>query len=162
MKSDGDDYYGVTADGRRHSARDAIDVRVLSRELNETDDLRDPLPAGTRIGHVHLHVADLTKAAEFYGDAGVGFQPLLFNRRIRMGDAGLGYQPHAIAYNTWAGVGAPQAPAGSAGLRHFTLELPTGADLDALRGRLGDVREIPGGFEIHDPAGNLMKARVAS
>jgi catechol 2,3-dioxygenase len=162
MKSDGDDYYALTADGRRHSGRDAIDVRGLFSELSEKDDLRDPLPAGTRIGHVHLHVADLDKAAAFYGDDGVGFQPLMFNRRVRMGDAGLGYQPHAIAFNTWAGTGAPQPPPGSAGLRHFTLELPGESDLVALRARLGEVRDTPGGFETSDPAGNLIKVRLAS
>jgi len=162
MKSNGEDYYALTTDGRRHSGRDAIDVRGLLGELDPNDDLRAPLPAGTRIGHVHLHVADLDKAAAYYGDAGVGFEPLMFNRRIRMGDAGLGYQPHAIAFNTWAGIGVPQAPSGSAGLRHFTIELPTAADLAALRGRLGDVSDIPGGFEALDPAGNRLKARVAS
>jgi catechol 2,3-dioxygenase len=158
FKSDGDDFYALTTDGRRHSGRDAIDVRGLLAELNETDDLNAPMPAGTRIGHVHLHVADLQKAADFYGDSGVGFQALMFNRRVRMGDAGLGYQPHAIAFNTWAGVGAPQAPPDSAGLRHFALELPAESDLAALRARLGAVSDIPGGFETRDPAGNLMKA----
>jgi catechol 2,3-dioxygenase len=162
MKSDGENYYALTTDGRRHSGRDAIDVRGLFRELSEKDDLRDPLPAGTRIGHVHLHVADLQKAADFYGDSGVGFQPLMFVSRIRFGDAGLGYQPHAIAFNTWAGAGAPQPPPGSAGLRHFTIELPTEADLAALRARLGDVRDIAGGFETNDPAGNLVRARLAA
>ncbi|MEJ0014002.1 MAG: VOC family protein [Bauldia sp.] len=160
MKSDGDNYYALTTDGRRHSGRDAIDVRGLLAELSPDDDLRAPLPAGTRIGHIHLHVGDLDKAATFYGPA-VGFEPLILNRRVRMGDVGLGYQPHAIAFNTWAGTGVPQAPPGSAGLRHFTLQLPTAADLAALRTRLGDVAEIPGGFETKDPAGNLLKARIA-
>jgi catechol 2,3-dioxygenase len=79
-----------------------------------------------------------------------------------MGDAGLGYQPHAIAFNTWAGTGAPQPPPGSAGLRHFTLERPGESDLVALRARLGEVRDTPGGFETSDPAGNLIKVRLAS
>jgi len=162
MKSNGDDYYAVTTDGRRHSGRDAIDVHGLLAELKPDDDLRAPLPPGTRVGHVHLHVADLDRVAAYYGDSGVGFEPLMFNRRIRMGDAGLGYQPHAIAFNTWAGIGAPQAPAGSAGLRRFTIEVPTAADLDALRARLGDVTGADDGFEAVDPAGNLLKARVAS
>jgi catechol 2,3-dioxygenase len=161
FKTDGDDYYALTTDGRRHSGRDAIDVRGLFAELKEGDDLRAPLPAGTRIGHVHLHVGDLLAAAKFYGPT-VGFNPLMTMSRIRMGDVGLGYQPHAIAFNTWAGVGAPQAPPGSAGLRHFSLELPSEADLAALRARLGEVRDISGGFETTDPAGNLLRARVAA
>jgi catechol 2,3-dioxygenase len=162
MKSNGDEYYALTADGRRHSAREAIDVRGLLGELTEADDLRAPLAAGTRVGHIHLHVSDLDKAAAFYGEDGVGFEPLLFNRRFRMGDAGLGYQPHAIAFNTWAGAGAPQAPPGSAGLRWFGIEVPTSSDLAGLRSRLGEVRDIPGGFETTDPAGNRMRARVAA
>ncbi len=159
FKSDGDDYYALTTDGRRHSGRDAIDVRGLLAELTPDDDLRAPLPAGTRIGHVHLHVGDLPAAAKFYGPT-VGFIPLMMNNRIRMGDVGLGYQPHAIAFNTWAGTAAPQAPPGSSGLRHFTLELPTEADLAALRARVGEVRDIGDGFEATDPAGNLLKARL--
>jgi catechol 2,3-dioxygenase len=159
FKSDGDTFYALTPDGRRHSGRDAIDVRGLLAELNESDDLRAPLPAGTRVGHVHLHVGDLEKAAAFYGPT-IGFEPLMFNRRVRMGDVGLGYQPHAIAFNTWAGTGVPQAPPGSSGLRHFTIEVPTAADLDALRGRIGEVRDIGDGFEALDPAGNRVRARV--
>ena len=37
----------------------------------------------------------------------------MFAERIRMGDVTLGYQPHALAFNTWNGTGAPQAPENS-------------------------------------------------
>lgn len=160
FKSDGDSFYAQTTDGRRHSGRDAIDLDRLFAELTEGDDLRAPMIAGTRVGHVHLHVGDLDKAMEFYSRA-VGFERLMLNQRVRMGDVGLGYQPHAIAFNTWAGTGAPQAPAGSAGLRWFTIEVPTAADIDAMQTRLGEARDVDGGFEATDPAGNRMKVRVA-
>ena len=161
FKSDGDSFYALTTDGRRHSGRDAIDLDGLFAELTEGDDLRAPMIPGTRVGHVHLHVGDLDKAMEFYSGA-IGFERLMLNKRVRMGDAGLGYQPHAIAFNTWAGTGAPQAPPGSAGLRWFTIEVPTAADIDAIRGRIGEVRDMEGGFEATDPAGNRVKVRVAS
>jgi len=160
FKSDGDSFYALTTDGRRHSGRDAIDLDGLFAELTEADDLRAPMIPGTRVGHVHLHVGDLDTAMEFYSGA-IGFERLMLNKRVRMGDAGLGYQPHAIAFNTWAGTGAPQAPEGSAGLRWFTIEVPTAADIDAIRGRIGEVRNMEGGFEATDPAGNRVKVRVA-
>ena len=161
FKSDGDSFYALTTDGRRHSGRDAIDLDGLFAELTEADDLRAPMIPGTRVGHVHLHVGDLDTAMEFYSGA-IGFERLMLNKRVRMGDAGLGYQPHAIAFNTWAGTGAPQAPEGSAGLRWFTIEVPTAADIDAIRGRIGEVRDMEGGFEATDPAGNRVSVRVAS
>jgi catechol 2,3-dioxygenase len=161
FKSDGDSFYALTADGRRHSGRDAIDLDGLFAELTEGNDLRAPMVPGTRVGHVHLHVGDLDPAMEFYSGA-IGFERLMLNKRVRMGDAGLGYQPHAIAFNTWAGTGAPQAPAGSSGLRWFTIEVPTAADLDAIRGRIGEVRDMEGGFEATDPAGNRVSVRVIS
>ena len=160
FKSNGDDLYALTTDGRRHSGRAAIDLDGLFAELKEGADLRAPLPAGTRVGHVHLHVGDLDKAAAFYGDA-IGFEPLMLNRRVRMGDVGLGYQPHAIAFNTWAGTGAPQAPQRSSGLRWFTIEVPTAADLDAMRDRLGAAPDVANGFEATDPAGNKVRVKVA-
>jgi catechol 2,3-dioxygenase len=160
FKSDGDAFYALTTDGRRHSGRDAIDLDRLFAELTEADDLRAPMLPGTRVGHVHLHVGDIGKAMEFYSGA-VGFERLMLNKRVRMGDVGLGYQPHAIAFNTWAGTGAPQAPEGSAGLRWFTIEVPTAADIDAIRGRIGEVRDMEGGFEATDPAGNRVKVKVA-
>ena len=160
FKSDGDSFYALTTDGRRHSGRDAIDLDGLFAELTEGDDLRAPMIAGTRVGHVHLHVGDLAKAMEFYSGA-IGFERLMLNQRVRMGDVGLGYQPHAVAFNTWAGTGAPQAPAGSAGLRWFTIEVPDAAEMDAMRGRIGSVRDAGAGFEAIDPAGNSVKVTLS-
>ena len=157
FKSDGDSFYALTSDGRRHSGRDAIDLDGLLGELNQGDDLRAPLLAGTRVGHVHLHVADLDAAMGFYGDK-VGFAPQMLNKRVCMGDVTLGYQPHAIAFNTWNGAGAPQAPPGSAGLRWFGIAVPTATDLADLRRRIGEARDVPdGGFEATDPAGNRVR-----
>ncbi len=98
FKSNGDSFYALTTDGRRHSGRAAIDLPELFAELKEGDALHVPLPAGTRVGHVHLDVADVGKAAAFYGEA-VGFEPLMLNQRVRMGDVGIGYQPPAIAFH---------------------------------------------------------------
>jgi len=160
LRSDGEAYFGVTRDGRRHSGREAIDVRGLLAALAPDDDITRPLPAATRIGHVHVHVADLDAAMDFYSRV-IGFPRLMLARRIGMGDVTMGYPPHIVAFNTWAGVGAPQAPAGSAGLRWFTIVVSSASDLAAMRERLtaagAPVTEADGGIEARDPAGNRVR-----
>lgn len=92
----------------------------------------DPVPAGTRIGHVHLKVADLDRALAFYRDV------LGFSLMQRYGDqaafiAAGGYHHH-IGLNTWESRGSrPPAP-GTTGLYHTAILYPDRAGLaDALR-----------------------------
>jgi catechol 2,3-dioxygenase len=86
----------------------------------------------TRIGHVHLKVADLQRALDFY--CGV----LGFEIMQRLGDSAAfisagGYHHH-IGLNTWESEGgSPPAP-GTTGLYHLAILYPTRAALgDALR-----------------------------
>jgi catechol 2,3-dioxygenase len=90
------------------------------------------IAAETRIGHVHLKVADLQRALDFY--CGV----LGFEIMQRMGDSAAfisagGYHHH-IGLNTWESEGgSPPAP-GTTGLYHLAILYPTRAALgDALR-----------------------------
>jgi len=123
-----------------------------------------PLPVGTRVGHVHVHVADLAAAMRFYGET-IGFRPLMLNRRFRMGDVTLDYPPHIVAFNTWAGEGAQQPPPESAGLRWFTIELPDEVSLAGVRERLAragaQMSDVQGGIETADPSGNRVRLRAA-
>ena len=57
----------IDSEGRRRGGTEALDVEQVLNTLEDRDFNR-PLPAGTKIGHVHLHVGDLAKAAEFYRD----------------------------------------------------------------------------------------------
>ncbi len=159
LMTDGSDYFGIDTAGNRHSGRDAVDLESLFGELTPADDLSLPLPAGTRIGHIHLHVADLDATMRFYAET-IGFERLMLARRIGMGDVTVGYQPHIVAFNLWAGAGARQPPEGSAGLRRFSIEVPTGDALAAVRRRLeaagAPVRIIEGAVETTDPAGNRL------
>ena len=90
------------------------------------------IASGTRIGHVHLKVADLQRALDFY--CGV----LGFELMQRMGDSAAfisagGYHHH-IGLNTWESAGGSPPPRGSTGLYHLAILYPTRADLgDALR-----------------------------
>jgi catechol 2,3-dioxygenase len=94
-------------------------------------DASRPVPAGTRIGHVHLKVADLERALGFY--CGV----LGFELTQRYGDeaafVSAGGYHHHIGLNTWESKGgSPPAP-GTTGLFHTAVLYPTRAALaDAL------------------------------
>ncbi len=59
-------------DGRPRSGRDPIDLEELFSHLDADDLLDGPLPLGTKMGHIHLHVADVEDALRFYHDL-VGF-----------------------------------------------------------------------------------------
>lgn len=99
-----------------------------------------PIPAGTRIGHVHLKVADLERALAFYCGV-LGFQlTQRYGAQAAFLSAG-GYHHH-IGLNTWESLGGRPPPPGSTGLFHTAILYPTRADLaDALR-RLIDA-DIP-------------------
>jgi catechol 2,3-dioxygenase len=152
-------------DGHPRSGRDPIDIEELFSHLTDEDRLDQPLPAATKMGHVHLHVADVDEALRFYHDL-VGFEVMGHVPGVGFVSAG-GYHHH-LGLNEWAGHGAPPAPNGSAGLRRYTIELPARRDLDDVIGRLehGGVRvaEEAAGFAAVDPSANrvLFTAATAS
>lgn len=91
-----------------------------------------PIDAGARIGHVHLKVAQLQRALDFYCGV-LGFQVTqTYGPQAAFVSAG-GYHHH-IGLNTWESLGGrPPAP-GSTGLYHVAILYPTRAALaDALR-----------------------------
>jgi catechol 2,3-dioxygenase len=150
-------------DGRERSGRDPIDLGELVSHLRPEDRLDEPMPSGTKIGHVHLHVADVEDALRFYHDL-VGFDVMGHVPGVGFVSAG-GYHHH-LGLNTWAGRGARPAPAGSAGLRRFTVELPAQSDLKDVVGRLEHgnvpVGEEDGGFVALDPSANRVLFKVAA
>lgn len=156
--------YAVTTEGRPHSGREPIDLDGLLGELGSDPVLQSRMPAGTRIGHVHVHVADLDRAMAFYRDV-LGFAGFLLIQSFGMGDVGLDYMPHTIAFNIWSGPNAAQPPAGAAGLRWFTIVLPDAAALAALRGRLeqagAPIEAIGADLETADPFGNRVRLHLA-
>ena len=95
----------------------------------------------TRIGHVHLKVADLERALRFYCDV-LGFQiTQRYGAQAAFISAG-GYHHH-IGLNTWESLGGKPPPRGSTGLFHVAILYPDRAQLaDALR------RLVKAGIEI--------------
>jgi catechol 2,3-dioxygenase len=91
----------------------------------------DPINPGTRIGHVHLKVADIERALGFWRDV-LGFE--VMQRRDQAVFLSAGGYHHHIALNTWESKGgSPPAP-GTTGLYHVAILYPNRAALaDALR-----------------------------
>jgi catechol 2,3-dioxygenase len=87
------------------------------------------LPAGTTIGHVHLHVGDIERAAAFYAE-GLGFDRTVWHYPGALFLAAGGYHHH-LGTNTWAGSGAAPAGAQDARLLEWTIELPDSASVAA-------------------------------
>ena len=90
-----------------------------------------PIAPGTRIGHVHLKVADLNRALGFYVGV-LGFELMqAYGDQAAFISAG-GYHHH-IGLNTWESKGgSPPAP-GTTGLFHTAILYPSRAALaDAL------------------------------
>ena len=120
-----------------------------------------PIDAGTRIGHVHLKVADLERALSFY--CGV----LGFEVKQRRGDqaaflAAGGYHHH-LGLNTWESKGGSPPPRGTTGLYHVAILYPSRAALaDALQRIVAARVPIDGASDhgvseaiyLHDPDGN--------
>ena len=90
-----------------------------------------PIDLGTRIGHVHLKVADLARALDFYCDV-LGFElTQRYGSEAAFVSAG-GYHHH-IGLNTWESKGGSPPPTESTGLYHVAILYPTRAALaDAL------------------------------
>lgn len=121
------------------------------------------LPAGTVMGHIHLHVSELDKTEEFY-TKGLGFDVV-----SRYGPQALfistGKYHHHIGLNTWNGVGAPKPAENSVGLRSFSLVLPDEESVKETISRLisvgAEVTEENGVIVTVDPSGNRIKLETA-
>ena len=90
------------------------------------------IAAGTRIGHVHLKVADLDRSLAFY----VGVLGFTVMQRVagEVAFISAGGYHHHIGLNTWSSLGGAPPRRGTTGLYHTAILYPTRADLaDALR-----------------------------
>jgi catechol 2,3-dioxygenase len=123
--------------------------------------LAAPVDPGTRIGHVHLKVADIERALGFYIGV-LGFQLMQrYGPSAAFVSAG-GYHHH-IGLNTWESRGgSPPAP-GTTGLYHVAILYPTRAALaDALRRLIKAEVPLDGASDhgvsqalyLRDPDGN--------
>jgi catechol 2,3-dioxygenase len=122
-------------DGELAMATLPLDLHDLAGELADDDGAADlGMPAGTRMGHVHLQIADLAAAERFYVEV-LGFDVMVRSYPGALFVAAGGYHHH-LGLNTWASAGGPPATHGARGLNHFAVVLPDQAALDAVAQRL--------------------------
>ncbi|WZO96273.1 VOC family protein [Isosphaeraceae bacterium EP7] len=123
--------------------------------------MSEPIDPRVGIGHVHLKVADLDRALDFYrGVLGFGLTQR-YGKSAAFLSAG-GYHHH-IALNTWESLGGTPPPPGTTGLYHLAIVYPTRVALaDALRKLIAAGIPLEGASDhgvsealyIRDPDGN--------
>lgn len=130
-----------------------LDLNQLYQEAENFETWR--MPENTVIGHVHLHVSNLSKALKFYSEI-LGLHHTCTFPGAYFFAADLYH--HHIATNTWLGTDIHEANSEEAGLDYFSLKIPSKSDFDQLVRQL-DSRDINMTYEdsnknivlIHEP-----------
>jgi catechol 2,3-dioxygenase len=148
----------------RHEARqlamatEPLDLRSLVQSAGTTP--WSGMPAGTVMGHLHLHVGEIDEASRFYHDA-LGLDRVVWNYPGALFLSAGGYHHH-LGLNTWA-AGAPPAGPNDARLLSWEIQLPSAADLDAAIASVSQAgfpieRDEVGGL-VRDPWGTVLRLR---
>ena len=143
-------------------AVDPIDAEGIIQEAQNSQEEWTGMPAGTVMGHIHLHVSNLPEAQNFYVN-GLGFEIV-----TSMGGQALFLSDqkyhHHIGLNIWNGVGIPALPEKTAGLHYYTLvfenEEKRSLTADRIRGLGARVTEYETYWETADPSGNWIRLIV--
>ena len=143
-------------------ATDPVDVPGLLEAAGDVP--WSGMPAGTTMGHVHLHVGDTARAAEFYSEA-LGFDRMVWDYPGAL-FFGAGGNHHHLGTNIWAGTKALPPGPDDAQLLEWTIELPGAASVIAVAESLAAA-----GFEAardgsdvvtRDPWGTRIRLRACA
>ncbi len=141
-----------------------LDVESLLGELEDPRaEVFAGLPAGARMGHVHLKVTRISQTLDFYRDV-LGFAVMAqLGAHAAFLSAG-GYHHH-VGANTWESADVMAPAPGAAALRHATIVLPDDAERDRVLERVqhsGQTpQESPDGPMIRDPSGIALLLTTA-
>jgi len=139
-------------------ATDPLDVDAVVRAAGSEP--WSGLPPGTVIGHVHLFVGDLERAAGFY-HVGLGLDKIVWSYPGALFLSAGGYHHH-LGTNTWAAGAQPAGP-GDARLLEWEMLLPSGEDARAALASLAATGApvVTGerGGTATDPWGTTVRVR---
>ncbi len=138
--------------GRVAMATNPLDRRSVADEGIAAGAHLKPMPAGTKIGHVHLQVGDLDEAHRFYTGV-LGFAQTSGRGGALFVSAG-GYHHH-LGLNVWHSLNAPRPAENAAGLVEYEIAVPGRGALEAARARLAEAGYSTEGtgesFRFQDP-----------
>jgi catechol 2,3-dioxygenase len=137
---------------------DPLDAEGLLAELPSDGVAWTGMADGTTMGHVHLHVRNLSEAHQFYCGV-LGFDAMqIFPRQALFVSAG-GYHHH-LGLNVWAGEGAPPAPNDAARLDFYEIRIPSPEGFADCVARLSHaglaVHTVNDEAHLVDPSGNRI------
>lgn len=139
------------ADDRVEMYTIALDMKDLMREIDD-EEPRDRADAGLVMGHVHLHVGDVERALRLYRDV-LGFE--LMARLPGAAFVAAGGYHHHLGLNAWLGADVKPLPPNTAGLRHWSVLLPSRDEVAAVRARVEAAglaaHDHESGFLVRDP-----------
>ena len=149
--------------GRVAMATEPLDRRSVAEEGISAGAHLKPMPAGTKIGHVHLQVGNLEEAHRFYTGV-LGFEQTAGRGGAMFVSAG-GYHHH-LGLNVWHSLGAPEPAPNACGLVEYEITVPDRAALHAAKARLEaagfSMQAGADGFRFRDPWNILAHLRVTS
>lgn len=116
------------------------------------------MPPGTVLGHVHLYVDDIEKAAAFYHDA-LGFDKVVWSYPGALFLSAGGYHHH-LGTNTWA-KGAALATDADARLLEWEIIVPSRKDAEEAARHVKeagyDLKQEDGEWVLTDPWGTGLR-----
>ncbi len=150
------------SNGQVEMATNPLDLDGILSEVNGESAEWQEIAPQTRMGHIHLKVANVEESVGFYGEV-LGFQlTARYGPSAAFVSAG-GYHHH-IGMNTWESRGAPPPPPNTVGLQYYTIRLPDQPSLDRLTERIrqaGTPLEVkPEGTFVADPSKNGIMLTV--
>ncbi len=145
--------------GQLEMATEPLDARSVVAAAGGTP--WDGMPNGTTMGHIHLFVDDITRAAAFYHE-GFGFDKMVWSYPGALFMAAGGYHHH-LGTNTWA-ASAPRAESGDARLLEWVIGMSDAASVDGAAQSLEraghEVHRAGDGATVVDPWGTRVRMQV--
>ena len=143
-------------------ATEPLDVASLMREPGAGS--WAGMPAGTMIGHMHLHVGDIAAAERFYANV-IGLDVMVRRYPGALFMSAGGYHHH-LGVNTWARGATAPAP-NEAQLLHWELVVPDDTEIQLVGKRIraggsDTTGDATGALLARDPFGTAVRIVSAS